>query len=290
MVAVETETTTAIKKPGEISRQKCEQYVQQTTRTPARNLIDGGTPTTFQEFPHMALIGYVSDNQTSWSCGGSLISKNFILTAAHCIKSQLGPPKYVRLGITELSNLTLLQEFHVNQSIPHPEYKFKSKYHDIGLIKLPNDVNVTREVRPACLRLEKDIPQKSAIATGWGNVKFIGPSSSHLLKTFFTTKKCNESYQSQIVRRKSSLKHGILDELMVCAGSSTAKKNTCQGDSGGPLQLLSIKNSKFLYTVVGITSFGRACTVGEDNPGIYTRVSAYVPWIESIVWPDELNS
>ncbi|KAJ8961846.1 hypothetical protein NQ318_021463, partial [Aromia moschata] len=139
-----------------------------------------------------ALIGYDSDNQISWSCGGSLISENFILTAAHCIKSKLGPPKYVRLGITEVSNLTFLQEYQVNHSMSHPEYTSKAKYHDIGLIRLSSDVNMRKEVRPACVHLEKDIPQKSAIATGWGSIKFMGPSSNHLLKVdldFLTTKK-----------------------------------------------------------------------------------------------------
>ncbi|KAJ8961847.1 hypothetical protein NQ318_021464 [Aromia moschata] len=73
--------------------------------------------------------------------------------------------------------------------------------------------------------------------------------------------------------------------------SITILKCSVKGDSGGPLQLYhpsSVQNSTLpFYTVVGITSFGRACTVDVDNPGIYTRVSAYVPWIESVVWPDE---
>lgn len=56
-----------------------------------------------------------------------------------------------------------------------------------------------------------------------------------------------------------------------------------QGDSGGPLQLKH-KQIHCMYTVVGVTSFGRACGV-KGEPGIYTRVASYVPWIESIVWP-----
>lgn len=56
-----------------------------------------------------------------------------------------------------------------------------------------------------------------------------------------------------------------------------------QGDSGGPLQVTSNEN-KCIYKIVGITSFGKFC--GERNaPGVYTRVSSFVPWIESIVWP-----
>ncbi|KOB75880.1 Serine protease HP21 [Operophtera brumata] len=57
-----------------------------------------------------------------------------------------------------------------------------------------------------------------------------------------------------------------------------------QGDSGGPLQ---VKNKKILcmYTVIGVTSFGQACGF-TGVPAIYTRVAHYLPWIESIVWPN----
>lgn len=35
---------------------------------------------------------------------------------------------------------------------------------------------------------------------------------------------------------------------------------------------------------IGITSFGRICGL-EKSPGVYTRVSKFIPWIESVVWP-----
>lgn len=56
-----------------------------------------------------------------------------------------------------------------------------------------------------------------------------------------------------------------------------------QGDSGGPLQAKS-GISTCLHTVIGVTSYGRNCGY-KGQPGIYTRVSFYVPWIERIVWP-----
>lgn len=57
-----------------------------------------------------------------------------------------------------------------------------------------------------------------------------------------------------------------------------------QGDSGGPLQYLTMKEDcQLLYTQVGIVSFGRGCAF-KNSPGIYTKISHYIPWIESIVW------
>ena len=56
-----------------------------------------------------------------------------------------------------------------------------------------------------------------------------------------------------------------------------------QGDSGGPLQTPVIKET-CMYLVAGVVSLGQGCGLGV--PGIYTRVSTFVPWIERIVWPD----
>jgi secreted trypsin-like serine protease len=54
-----------------------------------------------------------------------------------------------------------------------------------------------------------------------------------------------------------------------------------QGDSGGPLQLRA-HSPMCDFEVVGIVSFGLGCAK-RDTPAIYTRVSKYVPWIESVV-------
>lgn len=72
---------------------------------------------------------------------------------------------------------------------------------------------------------------------------------------------------------------------MICAGDSHGgwNKDTCQGDSGGPLQISHPKNI-CLFQILGITSFGQGCAV-VNTPGVYTRVSHYLKWIEDIVWP-----
>ncbi|KAK3919109.1 Serine protease snake [Frankliniella fusca] len=84
------------------------------------------------------------------------------------------------------------------------------------------------------------------------------------------------------------LTRGIIDSQL-CAGggpaSSTASnRDTCPGDSGGPLQLPTNNDPYCQYRVVGLVSFGPLCGIGL--PGIYTRVSSYVPWIERVVWPE----
>lgn len=115
-------------------------------------------------------------------------------------------------------------------------------------------------------------------------------------------KRCNNSYYSI---NDQNLRFGIIPDMMLCAGSFVDGRDTCsvptvfssiknghlkiytlnlQGDSGGPIQIRSFDYTD-MYTQIGITSFGRFC--GDKNsPGVYTKVSKYISWIESIVWPE----
>lgn len=61
--------------------------------------------------------------------------------------------------------------------------------------------------------------------------------------------------------------------------NKTRQSDACQGDSGGPLLMRVNKTST---TVIGITSFGHGC--GGFIPGVYTAVSPFLDWIESLVW------
>jgi secreted trypsin-like serine protease len=55
-----------------------------------------------------------------------------------------------------------------------------------------------------------------------------------------------------------------------------------QGDSGGPLHV-RMSEPYCMFDIVGITSFGSICG-SRNSPAVYTRVSRFIPWIESIVW------
>lgn len=55
-----------------------------------------------------------------------------------------------------------------------------------------------------------------------------------------------------------------------------------QGDSGGPLQVSTMNGRQIVYHLIGVTSFGKACAT--TLPGVYTRVSHYLDWMETIVW------
>ncbi|XP_077290821.1 transmembrane protease serine 9-like [Arctopsyche grandis] len=250
-------------------------------------LIIGGTATTPNEFPHQAQLGY--DNETKngieWNlCGGTLISEQWVMTTAHCHFSRNSREyvKYVWLAHEDLDKYPEYL-FNVVERVIHPEYRAPSIYNDIGLLKLDKKVKYSEKIRPACLHVGNQINDQKAIATGWGitDNKF-GNKSDALLKVTldkFSYEECSQVYRPE---RKSI--NGIRNDTQICYGGKTEAKDTCQGDAGGPLQIYNY-GVHCTYTVIGITSVGRSCGI-VNMPAVYTRVSAFVPWIESVVWPN----
>ncbi|XP_033308848.1 serine protease snake-like [Bombus bifarius] len=250
-----------------------------------RKLIVGGTKAEPKEFPHMAAIGFDTDDGIDWQCGGTLISERFVLTAAHCTYSMYGGrARWVRLGDLNLERTdddARPQNYLIIERIKHNKYQSRFAYHDIALLKLEKDVEFNAWIRPSCLPYSlPDIgTDGKATASGWGRVDFLEDPSKDLLKVtinLIAQPVCNRSfvYESKFIR-------GIVDEWQICAGE--VGKDTCQGDSGGPLVIFN-NDYDCMYSVIGITSIGKPC--GLSDPGIYTRVYHYISWIESKVWPD----
>ncbi|CAH1365893.1 unnamed protein product [Tenebrio molitor] len=291
-----------VRKPGEMSKKKCKEYskyVNDIIRPPIlkRNecdhkvdpLIIGGELANIREFPHMAAIGYKNNSdKVRWLCGGTILSEQYILTAAHCLHDKnYGEPKYVQIGTTNLFDKSShRQRLNILKLIPHPQYIYPSNYHDIALIKLEKPAKMNSYARPACLYSKPEISFERAIATGWGDVTLDGGVSNGDLRKvtlkLVDNDSCNSSYKYYISKK---LKNGIVKYIQLCAGSNSENKieDTCLGDSGGPLQIHHVDDGMYcMYDIIGVTSFGKSC-FGES--GVYTRVSNYIKWIEDIVWP-----
>lgn len=78
-----------------------------------------------------------------------------------------------------------------------------------------------------------------------------------------------------------------IDERFLCASDPEGKKDACQGDSGGPLMWNNQQGSLEHLTSekwyqLGLVSFGHGCA-NSQYPGVYTRISYYMPWILKIV-------
>jgi secreted trypsin-like serine protease len=102
----------------------------------------GGTKVTPNEFPHMSAIGVKESSSIIWICGGSLISENFVLSAAHCTIFRGVQPSVIRIGDRDLKRTddgAQPQEFDINRIIVHPSYSSNFKYHDLALFELNKD-------------------------------------------------------------------------------------------------------------------------------------------------------
>uniref|UniRef100_A0A2A4K236 Peptidase S1 domain-containing protein n=1 Tax=Heliothis virescens TaxID=7102 RepID=A0A2A4K236_HELVI len=247
----------------------------------------GGIDVEDHEFPHMALLGYGKNfSEATFGCGGSLISETFVLTAGHCTATRtLEKVSYAVFGILERAEIPDAPPENIRQFksiVKHPQYKPPSVYHDIALLELDKPIQQNYKIRPACLHVGSDIYDIRAYATGWGALGHKRPNANVLQNVPLWKPKdevCKAMYPPHRVFAK-----GYDNNTQMCYGDDGIPRDTCQGDSGGPLQILN-PDGFCTYLIIGVTSVGNTNCAQVGFPGLYTRVSHYVPWIESVVWP-----
>nr|XP_029733239.1 serine protease persephone-like [Aedes albopictus] len=282
------------KKPGVRSSQACQNIMdaaeaEHGTESPIEFHVVGGEEAPEGEFPFMAVLGYADPDTTGsfvYRCGASLISPNFLLTAAHCKYSD-GEPEVALLGATSL-NSTNGVKVGIKNFHRHPKYKGGS-YNDIALVELENSLTNKPNICPICIRSDPEDLTSDVIlsAQGFGMIdtdNFLFPNRMMTVNlTTVSLSKCKKFFTD--ITRKHRLPKGIIDTQYCARGSKSVSStgvagDTCQGDSGGPLTAMV----GGMVQLVGVTSFGPGC--GSDTPGVYTRVAQYIEWIEQMVWPD----
>ncbi|XP_014285104.1 venom protease isoform X2 [Halyomorpha halys] len=252
---------------------------------PTKNVV-GGKEAAPRIHNYMVLIGY-GETEKEWRCAGSLITARYVLSAAHCSNSSvIGPARWARLGELDISSTSedaKPVDKAIIERIPHPNYIDTKDYYDIALFKLDSDVVFNRYVLPICLYTNRAITSEVATVVGWGRTGFIEATSEKLLEAdirIYNDTECKRLVFSSATARTPQ---GHNADQMICAGVPDGSKDACQGDSGGPLVIREIGTC--MRTQLGITSFGKECG-NPDSPGVYSRVSNYISWIEEIAFTD----
>eukprot|EP00538_Stauroneis_constricta_P004672 CAMPEP_0119553800 /NCGR_PEP_ID=MMETSP1352-20130426/6456_1 /TAXON_ID=265584 /ORGANISM="Stauroneis constricta, Strain CCMP1120" /LENGTH=452 /DNA_ID=CAMNT_0007600279 /DNA_START=119 /DNA_END=1477 /DNA_ORIENTATION=+ len=246
---------------GEASRRTSEEFPH------GRSMIVNGQDVQPGRYPYYVRL----DFNGNFGCGGSLIHREFVLTAAHCAPSDRERASMsVVIGALTTEDTT---EFTptIKKVIPHPAYSDWSTTNDIALLQIEPvpealeeailDVNGKREL----LELGD-----SVTVIGLGTIFTNGPAADFLQEVelkIVADDDCDEQYRG-FLHRKS----------MVCA--SDLNQDSCQGDSGGPLMVLGETPADDLQ--VGVVSFGEECA-SAVTAGVYADTAYLKPWLDSVI-------
>ncbi|XP_066517439.1 suppressor of tumorigenicity 14 protein homolog [Hoplias malabaricus] len=237
------------------------------------NRIVGGQNADVGEWPWQVSLHFQTNGHT---CGASIISKQWLLSAAHCFALE-GPIYHVPSNWLTYSGMqdqekddSNVQIREVKNIIIHQDYNTMTQDNDIALLELKEPLVFSNTIHPVCLPSSSHVfpAGMPCWVTGWGAVREGGQISRVLQKAevkIINDTVCDEVTEGQVTSR------------MLCSGFLTGGVDACQGDSGGPLVCLSEAN---IWFQCGVVSWGEGCA-RRNKPGVYTRLTKFRDWIRT---------
>lgn len=237
----------------------------------AKEKIVGGVPVTnLSETPYMVSL--------SGACGGSIISKKWVLTAAHCA----GYFKTVKGGVLNLNDSGVT--FQIKRTIKHPGYNSSTMANDFALVELAEEIDFEKTKLASLKLADSDFeregnqePGMDSTVYGYGN---LGAGQSNSKKDL---NKVVVPIVSNDEANRTESYSGKIDATMIAAGYAEGGKDSCQGDSGGPLVVFDQQNDP---VQIGVVSWGEGCAK-KNKYGIYSRVSSGYKWIQETIGNQE---
>jgi len=217
--------------------------------------IVGGTPASTAQYPYAV---FLTDANGFQFCGGTLVTRFKVVTAAHCMAgTQPANLRVVAGRDDKKSNAGVVVK--VTRIWVNPDFTDVEAGADVAVLTLASRLDFPT----ATVAASQAVYQPGTLSTilGWGRIYEDGPTSRYLLAAtvpVVADADCSVAYQHFSARS------------MVCAGFPKGGVDACQGDSGGPMLIGS--------TLVGIASWGDGCA-RPGRYGVYTRVASYADLI-----------
>jgi len=236
--------------------------------------IMGGHPTPNGVYPWMASVGLKGiAPRAGHFCGGTFVAADWVLTAAHCVKSGTATDAFSANSIQVYGGSNRLDSggsvYPVDRIVVHEKYDGNTNDDDVALLHL----GATFPGPPLRLLTAADADRladagRLAVVIGWGLTGEgleVSNVLHHVTVQIAATKVCNSL----------AAYGGAVTDTMVCAGLAEGGHDSCQGDSGGPLVVADGQGG---YFQAGIVSWGEGCA-RPMKLGVYTRVSMIQPWV-----------
>lgn len=213
-------------------------------------------------------------------CGGTIITQEWVLSAAHCFPNPLDVSGYILyVGRHRLNSWNPNEMSHLVERVVIPSgYSDPNSGQDMALVQLQRPIVWSGFVHPVCLPdagtlFPGDLP---CYITGWGNIRdgvsLGGVGTLQQVQVpIISTSSCQMMYDLS-PSEKVDIRYD-----MICAGYQEGGKDSCQGDSGGPLVCQMVNGT---WVQAGVVSFGLGCA-HANHPGVYAKVSTFSSFIQS---------
>ncbi|KXJ72773.1 hypothetical protein RP20_CCG017259 [Aedes albopictus] len=245
-------------------------------------LITSGYAANEADWPwHAAIFKRVAKKEI-YICGGTIISENFILTAAHCtsvFRALIAPDDFViKLGLHNKSHpYDHTTNYNIVEVIRHVNFNTNNMNHDIALLRTEEDIVYSDYIQPICLWPQErsglnQVLSTSGYVVGWG----LGDES----KPMDILQEATLSVVNHATCLKSKPHHfqKLLSDSNYCAGNRN-KTNVCDGDSGGGM-FFKLDNSWYIRGLVSTgarSEFSSHCD--PEQYVVFTDIPYYLKWI-----------